>query len=320
MEERNEPTGSPEVGRRRLLRGAGAVLAGAVGAGVASTVAASPASAATGSAVIQGGDTTTNNSTTTATTLTSAAKAGTFVVSNTDATTDAAGNHVASPALVIAPTTQNFPADTTPAGGLMVSPDGTLWFAAPTSGTPDTGNYLLDTRNANATIPVTPQRMLDTRSATSRTHILNPTGNLDSSGRLLGGHSINLDLSSIVHYGDAAFLNVTVVGPLSGGYLTVYAYGTTKPATSNINFAANQVLSNGTVSGLGAASSTQTDVITVFANVTTHVIVDVLALATTSERVNPTVLPATGVTAAGVQGGSTLSRADLAARSKPSWS
>jgi len=44
---------------------------------------------------------------------------------------------------------------------------------------------------------------------------------------------------------DAAALRVTATGGSSGGYLTLYPYGTTRPSVSAVNFAAHQTTENG---------------------------------------------------------------------------
>ncbi|MEU5044106.1 PKD domain-containing protein [Streptomyces griseorubiginosus] len=44
---------------------------------------------------------------------------------------------------------------------------------------------------------------------------------------------------------DAAALRVTATGGSSGGYLTLYPYGTTRPSVSAVNFAAHQTAENG---------------------------------------------------------------------------
>jgi hypothetical protein len=50
----------------------------------------------------------------------------------------------------------------------------------------------------------------------------------------------------------AVVLNVTVVGPASSGYLTVYPDGTTRPTASNLNFSAGQTVPNLVMVQVGA--------------------------------------------------------------------
>jgi hypothetical protein len=55
-----------------------------------------------------------------------------------------------------------------------------------------------------------PSWILDTRSASGRANILNPSGNLDSHGRLLAGKTITISAYSLVCFADALFANLTV--------------------------------------------------------------------------------------------------------------
>jgi hypothetical protein len=83
--------------------------------------------------------------------------------------------------------------------------------------------------NATQLFPVTPFRAVDTRTGAGRAHILNRDGNLDTAGRLIGGHTIEIDLANFIHHGTAVHANVTVTQPVAGGYLTVWPDGTTRP-------------------------------------------------------------------------------------------
>ncbi|MDG4821764.1 hypothetical protein O7635_07850 [Asanoa sp. WMMD1127] len=81
--------------------------------------------------------------------------------------------------------------------------------------------------------PVTPQRVLDTRTATGvpRTTPLNAR------------EFIDLPLPAPAASSDAVVLNVTVANPTTNGYLKVYP-GDPEPNASNINFAAHQTIPN----------------------------------------------------------------------------
>ena len=140
---------------------------------------------------------------------------------------------------------------------------------------------------ASQVIPIIPQRVLDTRGASGRGNIVNPAGNLDSAGRLLAGHQIQVDLSDLEVAAAAAYCNLTAVGPLAGGYMTLWPGGT-RPATSSINFAANAVIANFAVTGVSGA-----DTVSIFSSVTTHVLLDISAFSVgNSSQINPDVLPA----------------------------
>ncbi len=50
----------------------------------------------------------------------------------------------------------------------------------------------------------------------------------------------------------AVVLNLTVTGPTTGGYLTIFPAGTARPATSNLNFGAGQTIANLVIAKVGA--------------------------------------------------------------------
>jgi hypothetical protein len=96
--------------------------------------------------------------------------------------------------------------------------------------------------------PVTPTRMLDTRTA--------GTGGTDEplqpkaarALQITGVDGVPADTSSVT----AVVLHVTVVNPTAASFLTLYADGTAQPTTSNLNFVAGQLISNLAVVPLGA--------------------------------------------------------------------
>jgi Right handed beta helix region len=78
-----------------------------------------------------------------------------------------------------------------------------------------------------------PTRVLDTRNGTGGT------------GPVPAGGVVQLNLSGRVPAGTTAVvMNVTVIQPKQGGFLTVYPDGTTKPNASNLNFSAGQTVPN----------------------------------------------------------------------------
>lgn len=101
-------------------------------------------------------------------------------------------------------------------------------------GRSQTWSITRDAGTAGEFTAVTPYRVLDTRSA----------GGMISAGvtrniRLTGG------LTGIPTTGvTTVVLNVTVVGPTSSSYLSLWAAGQTKPTVSTINFAAGQTVAN----------------------------------------------------------------------------
>ena len=267
----DEKTSAPD--RRALLRTGGAVVAGMAGLAVAEGAMAGSASAAPGDPVLLGSA---NTAGVTATSVTSSAAAPTFAVANTG---------TAAPLRV---TEQAFPATQPSLGsGDVANYDGDLYYSAGGVGGPFVG-FVYTEWTASQVVSIIPQRVLDTRVPSGRTNILNPTGNLDSAGRLLGGHAIVIDLSGLQFAAAAAFCNLTVVTPLRGGFLTLWAGGT-RPATSSVNFAANDVVGNFAVTGVSGADS-----VSIFANNTTHVVLDITAFSVgnPNQQLNPDILPA----------------------------
>jgi hypothetical protein len=88
-----------------------------------------------------------------------------------------------------------------------------------------------------------PTRTLDTRTGTGlRLGALSGSEDLAHQvGRLNG-----VPLDAV-----AALFNVTVAGPVSPGFLTVYPYGATRPTSSNVNFGPGAVVSNGVITAIG---------------------------------------------------------------------
>jgi hypothetical protein len=111
----------------------------------------------------------------------------------------------------------------------------------------DSGTYsirILSTpTGAGAFVPLTPARLLDTRTGVGRPAGVVPAGgevDLQVSGR--GG--VPSGASSVA-------LNVTVTSPTRAGNITVYPAGSVKPVSSNLNFRAAQTIPNLVVARLG---------------------------------------------------------------------
>ena len=98
--------------------------------------------------------------------------------------------------------------------------------------------------DVGALVPVSPTRLLDTRSglgAAKAPVAAFATLPLQATG-----------LSSIPATAvSAVVLNVTVVNPTAGGYLTAYPAGSTRPAVSNLNFVRGQTVPNLVVAPVG---------------------------------------------------------------------
>ncbi|SDP20070.1 Serine protease, subtilase family [Nakamurella panacisegetis] len=110
---------------------------------------------------------------------------------------------------------------------------------------------------------VGPSRLLDTRSGLGA-----PKGKVAGPGvvnlKVLGRGGVPLTGVSTV------LLNVTVTQESGAGYLTVYAGGTTRPGTSNLNYRANIDSSSLVTAPVGADGT-----VNLFTNLSTHVVADV---------------------------------------------
>jgi hypothetical protein len=286
------------VGRRALLTRGGVVVAGAVGAGVAGVAAAAPARAATGDPVVQGQS---NNVGTNqpATEITvdndPATPTPTAVLTNTgvnSTTGEASPSLRLTPAISSAPL---FPASATVGGDLVATNDGNLWF---THAIPNVGPIAAPVHtdaNSNSFVPLAaPKRMLDTRSTSGRANVLDPSGKFDSTGRLLGGKTIHINLSSLVFFGDAVTSTLSAITPTATGIMILWSGGVARPTAVSLNFVAGQSISGLTVSALAAFSQTATDTIAIFTTKTTHVLLDVAGFTVRNfGQVNPAFTAAT---------------------------
>jgi hypothetical protein len=302
------------VDRRRLLRRAGTVAAGVAGAGVAGAVAATPAQAAPGQPVVQGE---LNDAGTASTTLTSnSATANPTLVLANPAQTPVGGGLAAGPALRLIPNGDWLNDEAAP-GSISADVTGTPWVNVDSAWGP-WSFQVQTTYNSTTTVPITPTRVVDTRNATGRQYILNQ-GALDSAGRLRAGQTIGVDLSHLAYFPVAVLLNATVTGQGAAGYLTVWAYDTTRPGVSSLNYSVGQNLSNFVFSSSGYDLSSVNSGLAVFSSQTTHVILDIVGFVISDGAVNPDVTPAT-TTASSVRSTSAAAaRAKAVRDGKPKW-
>jgi hypothetical protein len=267
----------PGLGRRALLTRGGVVAAGVVGAGAVATAVAGPASAQATTPVDmntanaagtseQPTELDADNDTTPA-----------FILTNTGVD---ASNEGAGPNLRLTPSaaTGNEPTAGTVGGDLTTTGNGLLWFTHNfgTAAAPEIVSAPVHTEaTANVYAQMeAPSRILDTRSATLRASIVNPSGNLDSSGRLKAGKTIAINLDSLVFFAEAVFANVTVTDMVGGGYLTIWSGATARPTASTINYT-TETVANFLASGVSEYSTTILNVVAIYASETTHVILDV---------------------------------------------
>jgi hypothetical protein len=284
--------------RDNLLLRRGGVIVAATVAGVSAVEALNAADAhgAPGDPLVLGQA---NDSGTAATSLTSGVTtAATFTVANTGARAPV-GLASQSGALFVAV-----------AGGELANLDGLLYSTLDFGGTIGVfPGFVYTEFTANQVVTIVPHRILDTRTSTGRAQILNTAGNLDSSGRLLAGHTINIDLSTLESAAASAFCNLTAVSPLTGGFMTLFPGGT-RPGTSSINFTKGAIIANFAVTG-----TSSTDTVSIYSAATSHVLLDITAFNVGSPaQINPNILPPSASSATSQQ---------LAARAKagtlPDW-
>ncbi len=108
-------------------------------------------------------------------------------------------------------------------------------------------------------VAVAPARLLDTRSGAM------PAAGSITTIRVTGVHGVPADAQAV-------FLNVTATDATAPGFITVFAGGTTRPGTSNLNVdVADQTIPNMVVSPVGADGT-----VSVFVQSSTDLVVDVM--------------------------------------------
>ncbi|MFI9388577.1 hypothetical protein [Kutzneria sp. NPDC052558] len=128
------------------------------------------------------------------------------------------------------------------------------------------GYYEPATGSSDTFTPLqTPGRILDTRSGLG---IPGAKGPLGPNSQLV--LQVSSPSAGIPDNAAAVVLNLTATGPTDASYLTAYATGTTRPATSNVNFGPGQSVANLTVVPVSHGQ------ITIWNNVgTTDVVADI---------------------------------------------
>ena len=122
---------------------------------------------------------------------------------------------------------------------------------------------------ADALTPlITPARVLDTRA-----NGVTVDGQFEGDGiraagsvqvlQITGRAAVPAGIASVV-------LNVTVDGPLTAGYITVYPCDAPLPTASNVNFVAGQTIPNAVVARLSATGS-----VCLYTSATTHLVADI---------------------------------------------
>lgn len=229
------PDVTPALQRRFLLRG-GAVLAGAAGiTAVGAAMGSSTANAADGAPLVLGALDNTETSTTELTITGDPSPALTL--------TNAQGA-----ALRLSPVASTFTGPLEP-GDLVGTDVGPL--VGVDYGDGSEVDYLVtgsDLDYIPITVPVSPERLLDTRSARGRSNILrgSSAAPLDTAGRLKANSWIDVAVSPADDGFELAgvFVNTASGSSLGNGYLTVYLPGD-RPGVSTINFQKGMSVANG---------------------------------------------------------------------------
>jgi hypothetical protein len=104
-------------------------------------------------------------------------------------------------------------------------------------------------------VPDGPVRIADTRSGLGAN--VQP-GAVSGHGTLVIDPDTFCTPGGCEPYDQADVLNVTVTQPTAGGFLTVYPYGSSRPATSSVNFSAGQTIAN------LATTQDQTDMVAIY--------------------------------------------------------
>ena len=146
----------------------------------------------------------------------------------------------------------------------------------PLAGPPQTGPITLGwtfTPSPTVFTPLSPARVLDTRIGLGRA----------GTARVAAGGTVALDVTGVggvpASNVSSVILNVTVTGPTSTGYATVYPNGQPRPTASNLNFTTNQTIPNLVVAKVGTSG-----IVNLYTTANTHLIADIVGyFPTTSE-------------------------------------
>jgi hypothetical protein len=117
-------------------------------------------------------------------------------------------------------------------------------------------------------VPVSPARLLDTRSANSTVDGVGAGGGVVAAGsvtvvEVAGRGGVPVDAV-------AAVLNVTVVGPGADGFVAVFPCGQATPNASSVNYRAGVDIANAVIVKLGPGGTA-----CVFSHADTHLVADV---------------------------------------------
>jgi alpha-tubulin suppressor-like RCC1 family protein len=158
-----------------------------------------------------------------------------------------------------------------------------LFSSATTDVIVDVSGYAPD---ATGFVPLaSPARVLDTRTPGGRT----VDGRFQARGHV-GRESVTefvvAERGGVAIGAAAIAMNVTVVNPLRGGYLTFYSCGDFLPNSSNLNFETGQTVANAVITRLAVTTT-----VCLFSSAETDVIVDVAGFFPTTSNLTTLALP-----------------------------
>ncbi|MGM1064884.1 PKD domain-containing protein [Saccharothrix sp. Mg75] len=130
----------------------------------------------------------------------------------------------------------------------------------------DVSGYFTRTAETDGFTPVHPNRLLDTRTGHGMPFPRSIAAGEAFTQRVAGHYT-----GGVPRYAGAALLNITVVNPSAPGHLTAFPSGTGAPQTSNLNYAAGQVVTNAAIVPISADGH-----ITFSANAAVDLVVDVV--------------------------------------------
>jgi PKD repeat protein len=130
----------------------------------------------------------------------------------------------------------------------------------------DVTGYFAKTTTAKGFTPIDPSRLLDTRDGQGMVSPRPVVAGETFTQRVAGHYT-----GSVPGHAAAALFTVTVVDPRAPGHLTVYPSGTANPQTSSLNYSAGQTITNSVIAPIGSDGN-----ITLYANATTNVVIDVI--------------------------------------------
>jgi hypothetical protein len=266
----DEKLSGQRVGRRRLLGTAGALVATVAGAGAVGAALGSPAQADPGQPVLQGVPNNVGTGNTTEI-LNSNSVNSTLTLTNQFTHVQGTKTEV-GPALRLTP---NGHYVTGPLGSLGMSADGTLWTV--TSGLkPD---FFRTGMNSTYVESFTPVRIVDTRPGQPyKSSIINPAV-LTGAGLIQQHGVLHLNLDSLLYWGWTVLMNIAVVAGPSGGFVTAYPYGASRPTAANVNFNGGAIISNFAAVRVGhpAGASPANNALSIYAHEPAAVIIDIAA-------------------------------------------